>query len=54
MELARAIAYTEDPNHGITPHNDYGLQNHSRPGFIRDVQNDYKKFIVKNSNSSLE
>ena len=45
MELARAIAYTEDPNHGVTPQD---------PGSIRDVENDYKKFIVKNSNGSLE
>ena len=41
--------HTEDPNGGVTPQNHYRLQNHPGPGSIRDVQNDYKKFISKTS-----
>ena len=44
------LLHTEDPNCGVTPQYDYRLQNHQGPGSIRDVKNDYKKFIAKSSN----
>ena len=44
------LLHTEDPNRGVTQQDEYRRQNHPGPGSIRDVRNDYKKFIAKNSN----
>ena len=44
------LLHTEDPNRGVAQQDEYRRQKHPGPGSIRDVQNDYKKFIAKNSN----